>query len=409
VTPDQVTERPEILKILFRGSTLDLEVFDRMAAQELISLEQYWRNQFGEHRGRARQAGNGYQKLRDSSRVRKHGDGQKGVPADYLTDLPELTAEAMRRVLVNADKLGKFTQSRIHDPRPRELFRAPLLIVHKSPPSGTRRIRLSVSDSDVVFNETYYGYSAYEHSYGALLVRYLALLVGSKPAFWYTLMASGEFGVEREVVEKSIIDNIPVRPFESLPPEALGQINQLFDALVGQEQDRSKNWAVVDTWAATLYGLREQDLQVIDDTLRFNLPFARNRKMAQELPAQEEVMAFCDDLENDLKSWAEREGSTVKARPVILKESSPWTVVRVCSAATSNGRDQQPSIDDWPEVLRIADSLAATEVIHPDPATNCLWVARLNQARYWSRSQARLVARRVVWEHLDTLFGSDAE
>jgi hypothetical protein len=81
----------------------------------------------------------------------------------------------------------------------------------------------------------------------------------------------------------------------------------------------------------------------------------------------------------------------------------------VRTAATSSGHDQPSSIDDWPEVLRIADSLAATEVIHPDPATNCLWIARLNQARYWSHSQARLVARRVVWEHLDTLFGSDTE
>jgi len=66
-------------------------------------------------------------------------------------------------------------------------------------------------------------------------------------------------------------------------------------------------------------------------------------------------------------------------------------------------------MEDWAEVLRIADSLAATEVVYPDPVTKCLWVARLNQARYWSHSQARLVARRVVWEHLDTLFGSDAE
>ena len=73
MTPSQVAERPEILKILFRGSTLDLEVFDRMAVQELIPLEQYWRDQFGESKGRARQAGNGYQKLRPSSRIRKEG------------------------------------------------------------------------------------------------------------------------------------------------------------------------------------------------------------------------------------------------------------------------------------------------------------------------------------------------
>ena len=407
VTPGQVAERPEILKILFRGSTLDLEVFDRMSARELPSLERYWRDQFGESKGRAKQAGNGYQKLRPSSRVRKKGDGQPGVPAGYLADLPELTAEAMKGLLVDAAELGEFTQARIHDPRPRELFRAPLLIVHQSPPSGTGRIRLGVSDSDLVFNETYYGYSVHEHSHGTLLVRYLALLVGSKPAFWYALITSGKFGVEREVVEKSTIDNIPVTPFESLAPDAQERINPLFNALVRHESP--ENWAAVDTWAATLYGLSEQDLQVIDDTLRFNLPFASNKKAAQAPPTQDEVRTFCNALENELKSWAEREDSIVKSQPVVLGGCSPWRVIRVRSVAASRGQDQQPCMEDWAEVLRIADSLAATEVVYPDPVTKCLWVARLNQARYWSHSQARLVARRVVWEHLDTLFGSDAE
>jgi hypothetical protein len=407
VTPRQVTEKPEILKILFRGSSLDVEVFDRMAARELPPLEQYWRDQFGELKGRAQQAGNGYQKLRPSSRIRKKGDGQPGVPADYLEDLPELTAEAMQGLLVNVAKLRKFTEARIHDPRPRSLFQDPLLIVHQSPPASNGRIRLGVSDVDMVFNETYYGYSAHEHSHGALLVRYLALLVGSKPAFWYTLMTSGKFGVEREVVEKSTIDNIPIIPFESLAPDALGRIKPLFNALVRQESP--ENWAAVDAWAATLYGLHEQDLQVINDTLRFNLPFAGNKKAAQKPPDKDEVRAFCDALENELQSWAEREGSTVKAQPVALGGSSPWIGVHVRSTTTSSNQAQQLPIADWSEVLRIADRLAATEVLHPDPVTNCLWVARLNQARYWSRSQARLVARRIVWEHLDTLFGSEAE
>jgi len=407
VTSIQVAERPEILKILFRGSSLDLEIFDRMVAGKLIPLEEYWGHQFGEYRGKARQAGSGYQKLRRSSEVRKRGDSQPGMPADYLADLPELTAKALTGILVDAAELGEFTQARIHRRRTRELFRAPLLIVHKSPPVGTGRIRLGVADSDLVFNETYYGYSAHEHNHGALLVRYLALLVGSKPAFWYTLMASGEFGVEREVVEKSIIDNIPVMPFESLAPDALGQINRLFDALVRQESP--ENWDAVDAWAATLYGLGEQDLKVINDSLRFNLPFASNKKAAQAPPSRDMVRTFCDALENELQPWAEREDSTVEVRPVVLAGHSPWKVGRVCSMAKRSGQSPQLSIDDWPEVLRIADSLAATEVIHPDPATNCLWVARLNQARYWSHSQARLVARRVVWEHLDTLFGSEAE
>src|SRR5262249_2423169 len=157
----------------------------------------------------------------------------------------------------------------------------------------------------------YYGYSAHAHSNSALLVRYLALLVGSKPAFWYILMISGAFGVERDVVEKIIIDHIPVMPLDSLSSDAAGQINPLFNALVQHESP--ENWAAVDAWAATLYGLREQDLQVIDDTLQFNLPFAKNKQAAQAPPTRDEVKVFCDALENELQSWAARVGNAVKA------------------------------------------------------------------------------------------------
>ena len=136
VTSSQVAERPEILKILFRGSALDLEVFDRMAARKLIPLEQYWRDQFGEYRGRAQQAGNGYQKLRPSSEVHKKGDGQPGVPADYLADLPELTAKAMTGLLVDAAELGAFTLTRIHRRRPGHCFERRCLSCTNHPPQG---------------------------------------------------------------------------------------------------------------------------------------------------------------------------------------------------------------------------------------------------------------------------------
>ena len=201
ITSDQVIHRPQILKILFRGSPLDLEVYDRLMSRKLKTLDEFWRAHFGEFRRRPRFAGNGYQKLRETSRIRKRGDGQTGVSASYLCDLPELTRDAMRSLLVDVSLLPKFALQRIHDPRPRELFRGPLLLIQKSPPALAERIRAVVADDDLVFNETYYGYSAREHPDGKLLVRYLAILLGSKFALWHALITSGEFGFEREVVD----------------------------------------------------------------------------------------------------------------------------------------------------------------------------------------------------------------
>lgn len=398
ITSDQVIHRPEILKILFRGSLLDLEAYDRLISRKLQTLDEFWRMHFGESRGRPRFAGNGYQKLRGSSRIRKRGEGQPGVSASYLCDLPELTPDATRSLLVDVSELPKFSLPRIHDPRPRELFLGPLLLVQKSPPVWAERIRVVVADDDLVFNETYYGYSAKVHPDGKLLVRYLALLVGSKFALWHALITSGEFGFEREVVEKFIIDSIPIPSFENLGQSDREQVHQLFEAVAKDNGERQ--WARVDDWVVSLYGLRGRDLQVIADTLRFNLPFADSRKAAQSPPTPPEMANFRDTLSLELKPWAQRTGREIQVLPVDMPAVSPWRVVRVGSVPPSA---KPPTTHDWSEIVRVADELAATEVVLPDAGAGCLWLARLNQTRYWSRSQARLVARRIAWEHTDFL------
>jgi len=387
-----------LLKIMFRGTSLDLEVFERMTSKGLLSLDVLWRSYFGEYRGKPRQAGNGYQLLRKSTKTPQN--------AKHLMGIPELSVDVFLPLLIDSEVFPPFNRPLLHRARPRDIYQRPLLIVHKSPPADFGRIRVAVSDYDLIFNESYYGYSANKHTCDASLVRYLALMIGSKPALWYVLMTSGEFGFEREVVEKITIDNIPVVPFESLDSAALEAVPVLFDAIV--QDDSPENWAKVDAWAASLYGLNEQDLQVIDDTLRYNLPFASNKKAAQTPPTKDEVAAFCRSLKNELAPWAQREGMVVEVQPLSLPIGSPWSVFRIYASAADNGQCAM-SADEWPEVLRIADRLASTEVILPDTDTKSLWIARLNQARYWSRSQARLVARRIVWEHLDTLFGSEAE
>ena len=392
VTAQQIAQRPEILKILFRGGPLSLEVFDRMATREIGSLADYWMEQ-------RLTSGNGYQKLRKSSRVRKNGDDLPGTSAAYLADLPELTAEAARSVLVDVSYLTAFGQKRIHDPRPREIFCGPLLIIRESPPSQSGRIQVTVSEQNVVFNQSYHGYSAKEHPRGILLVRYLALIVASRPALWFALMTSGRFGFDRRVVEKIIIDTIPVPPFEQLPQSTLDMIAPLFDAVARQNDEAA--WAKVDAWVADLYGLSQRDLEVISDTLHYEQPFAAFRNAAQCQPNATERNNFRAALEAELLPWAQRYSQPLAVTLLDSPAGSLWGLLCIDTAVTPVATP----CDDWPEVLRIADQLASTEVLFPEPSGGRLWVARLAQARYWSGSAARLLARRIVWEHADKLFG----
>lgn len=399
VTSTEVSERPEILKLLFKGTRADIQVYDRLRAHAPERLGEYWRRLFGTEGGRARYAGNGYQRLKQSSRIRKTGDGLPGVSAGYLHGRRVLTPDTINGFLIDAASLPKFMEARIHDPRSETLFDGPLVVAQKAPPASLGRIRTAVIPDGVVFNASFYGYSGHHHEDGNLLVRYLSLLIGSKIALWQVLITSGEFGFERDTIEKATIDGLWMRPLEALTDQERERVTSLFETVrCGKEEA----WAEVDDWFADLYRLRLRDRQVISDTLDYNLPFAANRRKAQSPPGDDVVTQFCLALETELKPWAKRFDATIEAAPGVVMKASPWRSVRVCSKA--QGAHSSDHRLDWSKFLPIADHFGATEIALAED-DGCLWLGRLDQARYWSETQARQLAQRIIWEHVDLFKG----
>jgi hypothetical protein len=343
-------------------------------------------------------SGNGYQKLRSSSRIRQRGDGLPGVDASYLHGLPEITASSFTRIAIDSSVLNIFSLDRIHDPRSIDLFAGPLVVVHKSPPATTGRIGVAISEKSVVFNETFYGYSPHGHTDSHTFVRYLALVLGSKLAVWMALVTSGEFGFEREVIEKATLDRIPLPDFRELEQAQRREIGVLFRRL----QSGTASWDDVDEWVARLYRLGSRDLQVISDTLEFNLPFAENKRKAQEVPTTAEREKFCSVLAQELLPWCERFGTAVVVRPFSQPSISPWLGVEVRTRHVS-ASDAVPS-HDWEGLLRAADEAAASEILLRSGSDGLL-IGQLAQRRYWSETQARLLAQQIIWSHLDLLKG----
>jgi hypothetical protein len=403
VTASQVTERPDILKVLFRGGEDDLRLIERIETRGLISIYDYWKSRFGLEVGRRlRFSGNGYQTLRDSSTPRRGDDSRPGRSAVQLHGLPEITAGALDRVLIDVDHLPAFALERVHRVRERTIFEAPLLIVHKSPPAGGTRIRIGVAARDVVYNQSFYGYGAKAHPNGAALCRFLGLIVGSKPALWLALITSGEFGFERDTLEKSTVDGILIPNFDDLPGAERLEAERLFDQL--RIANDEPTWGEVDAWVARLYGLRPRDLQIIDDTLRYNLPFAKNRAAAQKQPTRRQVERFRAVLEAELQPWGRRNGRTIAVNPSPAVGPSPWRGLQVRTGAERAGRPE--ALDaDWPSLLLAADQVAATLMIYHDKAAGWLGIELLDQVRYWSETRARSLARKLAWDYVDALTG----
>ena len=395
----QLEDTPEILKILFRGSKADLGILERIRAQGHPTLAAFWREKFGlSGRGQLRGSGNGYQKLRRSSRVRRRGDGLPGVDARYLHGLPEIRAATFtKNILVDTTSLDIFSRDRIHDPRSPDLFAGPLVVVHESPPAATGRIGVVVSDEGAIFNQSFHGYSPGAHPDAALLVRYLALVLGSRFMVWFALVTSGEFGFEREAIEKATLDRIPLPAFDKLEASRRREIARLVDGL----QSGAVTWDEVDDWVNDLYGLGKRDLQIILDTLEFNLPFAENKRNAQAFPSSAERERFCEVLRDELLPWCDRFGTTLAVEELPPLAMSPWQGIAV---RTARRESAEVPAGDWVGLLGTADAAAASEIL-VDNGTDGLLIARLAQRRYWSVTQARLLAQRIAWSHVEKLKG----
>lgn len=395
VSVHELAETPEVLKILFRGSKADLGILQRIRSQGHRTLETFWRETFGLVDGRnLRGSGNGFQRLRPSSKPVRGGDGLPGYDASSLHGLPELTADTFTPIMIDAQQLKPFAHQRVHRLRARELFNGPLVVVHKSPPVSSGRIGVAVSKTDAVFNETFYGYSPPRCTDATGLTHYLALVLGSRLVTWFALVTSGEFGFEREVVEKVIVDRVPLPEYRDLTPTQREEISALYTNLCAG----LSSWNDVDSWVAEHYGLSERDLQVISDTLEFNLPFSTNRREAERAPSPDEQSVFCDILLGELRPWTERFGTSIQVRVVSQPATSPWQALEI-----SVGDGHEGSGIGWEGLLQVADHAAATEILVRQ--TFGLRIGRLAQRRYWSATQARLLAQRIGWSYLDLLQG----
>ncbi len=398
IATKQLVETPDVLKIMFRGTKADLGLIERIRAKGFPTLEAFWRDAIGaSDRGRMLGSGQGYQKLRASSSIGSDGGGKPGKDARHLLGLPDVDVNSLSETLVQTENLQTFQFERVHRLRDSRLFGAPVAIVHKSPPAEIGRIGVGVAVQPVTYNESFYGYCPSEFVHADVMVRYLTLVFGSRFALWLSLVTSGEFGFEREVVEKAALDRIPLPDLRHLSSDRRNEISQLFDGL----RLSTNSWDDVDRWVADLYGLGPSDLQIISDTLTYNLPFAENKIAAQAPPSESVISNFCSVLGDELAPWATRFNRPLSVQMIVSRPTSPWRGLSVhVDRDSASPRAQQ----DWEALLAVADASAATEMVIEDG--DVLLIARLAQSRYWSRTQARLLAQHIVWSRLDFLKGS---
>jgi hypothetical protein len=376
---------PDGLKALFRGTALDVAALDRIrSGTTTIALSTYWKD-------KKLSAGQGYQ----------IGTSEE-QDASPLLGLPDHGGRLPQSVLVDVTSLPPFERARLHRRRNLNIYRAPVVLAKKSPPAASHAVRASCAFVDLAYHEQLIGYSAYGHPEAELLTKYIALLINSDFFLWYLLMASGEFGVERESLHKLDIDRFPIVPLEDVPAKLRQPIPLLFNALVAEDENVFER---LTSWACSVYGLTEFDREVITDTLAVALPFSDAIARAQARPSPAEKEAFVTMLRDILAPFSEATGKPLQVRIVPFEDQSQWEAILV--SAGSLPLSERVTSKHLDRILRKADDTGASLVVMPLKGEPGLIAAILSQYRYWTKTRARLCALDFIQSHID-VFNTNA-
>jgi hypothetical protein len=395
VDPESAVGNPSLWKALSIGTTLDVEIVQKICAAGGKPLLKYWEDDL------SYAASTGYQvKPRQ----------KKQSPASLLKVLPDLhspKAEALAAKAscfqVDVTRLNLFSRDKLFRTRLRRkgdklrVYRAPLTLVRAAPPSDPTEGRALLCLSDVAYNEAYYGYSADPTDEGRLAVRYVQLLAHSRIWLHYALTTSAEIGVERPKFHKADLDGFPLIPLAKLSADVREEIAALSARLLAED---GTVFADIDSFFARIYGLGSLELEVIRDTLEVRDPSDELGIRASASPRPTERERFRKRLESILGPFFKVTGEESQVKlwkppTVFLQNKAPFGLLLISKRGITI-----PAPDSLfrETLLRLADDTGSTRIIQQ--VEGGLLVALLNQYRYWTPSRARLLGAEVVREHL---------
>ena len=190
--------------------------------------------------------------------------GNGGRDAALLKGLPFVDRKGVGPFSLPINDLPEFDGGRAQWPRPRAVYRAPLLLV-KQFMQGAPRPVVAVAERDAVFTDAFYGAS---FSDGSLSVAYLvAGILGSALASWYLLMTGSAFGLWIWRLKMSDITALPAPALQENVESVAGQrVIQTVRTLHRQQPD-SADWHALDDAVFDLYELDEADRIIVRDGL----------------------------------------------------------------------------------------------------------------------------------------------
>jgi N-6 DNA Methylase len=380
-----VTSNPTIFKSLFKGSSLDLNLIERLREGQFIPFNRYVSTVLTSSTHRGYQPNGGIKK-----------------DASHLADLPSLETADSPKFELNLTQLMRVKQRypalQMHVPYSRENYVGPLLLFRQAPKYDRARRGAIWSSATVAYCFSYYGLSVGQSAIG----HYLFVLSYSDLFVYWALLTSAKFGIERETFYLEDIGSFPISPYVGLSNTQKEKCHDLADQIRAGECP----WVELEEFVKTVYRLSDLDWQLITDAVTYASPYSQSLKRAAALVNErsDEVVTFTIEMATALDALMDTP-FTVKAKshPSI----AGWLFVEISKTADNSNHNNWTQQSDIDLAMQIAleESFWATQLrlqIRPDH-----WlIGQPNEARYWLKSKARLLALQLQEAGL---FSSSAE
>lgn len=369
---DLVAKQPALIKALYRGSALDVTIVQRIRERAQCSLGEYWTSEHGLLRGQGYITGN-----------RSNDDS-------FLENLPKLGAHyAKHPFVVQAEILSPYEPQGLERPREPERYKGPLVLVREGFRTDRGKGRALYCKSDLAYSRSYYGFSAAGHSDGEFLAKYLLVLMHSQLFEYWSLMTSARFGFERELLQLHDVESFPFVAPEHFDANSSERIDRCAAGLLARQPD----WSELDRTVAAIYGLGHYDQETICDALATRSPFPAIKKFASSPVSRHEAEQFCARLAEELSGVLGASGHEVHVGQLSGNNCLPWKFIAVSLGQCIFPEGLPPN---W---ITHADDLAVSRITIVDAHQPLIIVGLLDRHRYWTQTQARLLASDILWEH----------
>ena len=372
------------LKALFKGSALDLDLVQRIAQLPRIPFDQYIQDHL-------------------SSEIRQgYMTAARDKSADHIADLPSLETDDQPRFEVDVSQLktvrARYPELLMQWPRPKSIYQGPSLLFRQAP-KFDREMRGAIwSSDDVAFCFSYYGLPVGQNPIG----EYLFVLSYSDLFVYWALLTSAKFGIERPTFYLKDIRNFPIAPYAELS----AALHEECRTLANQIRAGACPWDELEDFVKAAYRLSDLDWQLITDTLTYASPHSQSLKRAA-IPIygrSGEVAGFTEEIKASLDELMD---DSFAVHVMTVSSLSDWLFVEISKAVNSKkgANTVQSDADLLASQIANEKSFWTTQLrvqIGPDH-----WlIGQPSQARYWSKSKARLLALQL---HEAGLFASNAE